>query len=81
MTAESVVESMKPYIADELAKGVWLQHITRHMLGLFHAKPGGKHWRRVLSEEGTKPGAGLATIDKALSEVTRRTAQLAVAAE
>ena len=81
MTAESVVESMKPYIAGELARGVWLQHITRHMLGLFHGRPGGKHWRRVLSEEGTKPGAGLATIDKALSEITRRAVPVAVAAE
>ena len=81
MTAESVVESMKPYIAGELARGVWLQHITRHMLGLFHGRPGGKHWRRVLSEEGTKPGAGLETIDKALSEVTRRAVPVAVAAE
>ena len=81
MTAESVVELMKPYIAGELARGVWLQHITRHMLGLFHGRPGGKHWRRVLSEEGTKPGAGLETIDKALSEVTRRAVPVAVAAE
>ena len=60
---------MRPYIAEQLSRGVWLQRITRHMLGLFHGLPGGKHWRRVLSEEGVKPGAGLDVVDRALAAV------------
>jgi tRNA-dihydrouridine synthase A len=71
-TPEQAVEALRPYIAETLASGVWLHHITRHMLGLFHGRPGGRLWRRVLSEEAVKPGAGLAVIDRALAEVTRR---------
>lgn len=72
LSPEGVIDRMRPYIAEQLARGVWLQHITRHMLGLFHGRPGGRHWRRVLSEEATRPGAGLAVLDRALDEVTRR---------
>ncbi len=68
-TPEDIVERMRPYIAEQLSRGVWLQRITRHMLGLFHGLPGGKHWRRVLSEEGVKPGAGLDVVDRALAAV------------
>jgi len=75
------VAAIKPYIASELAKGVWLQHITRHMLGLFHGLPGGKHWRRVLSEQGTRPGAGLEVIDRAVAEMQRHQPHLPAAAE
>ena len=64
-----IVERMKPYIAEQLAKGVWLQHVTRHMLGLFHGLPGGKLWRRVLSEEASRPGAGLDVLEKAAEQV------------
>lgn len=69
-----VVERMKPYVARQLAAGVPLHAITRHMLGLFHGVPGGKWWRRVLSEDAVKPGAGLDVLDRAMGEVTSRIA-------
>ena len=67
-----IVERMKPYISQQLAQGVWLQNITRHMLGLFHGLPGGRLWRRVLSEEASKPGAGLEVLEKAAEQVSSR---------
>jgi len=67
-----VVERMKPYVLEQLSRGVWLQNITRHMLGLFHGLPGGRLWRRVLSEEAPKPGAGLEVLEKAAKEVASR---------
>lgn len=67
-----VVERMKPYVSRQLEQGVWLQNITRHMLGLFHGMPGGRLWRRVLSEEAPKPGAGLDVLEKAAREVASR---------
>ncbi len=73
------VESMRPYIAAELARGTWLSHITRHMLGLFHGEPGGRLWRRVLSEEAHRPGAGLGVIDRALVAVSTRSRLLQAA--
>ena len=78
---ETIIERMKPYVAEQLAKGVWLQHITRHMLGLFHGLPGGRHWRRVLSQEAVGPRAGLEVIDRALDEVLRRAPVSIMAAE
>jgi tRNA-dihydrouridine synthase A len=76
-----IVERMKPYIAGQLARGVWLQNITRHMLGLFHGLPGGRLWRRVLSEEASRPGAGLAVVEQAAAQVASRMGPFPVAAE
>jgi tRNA-dihydrouridine synthase A len=76
-----IVERMKPYIAEQLAQGVWLQNITRHMLGLFHGLPGGRLWRRVLSEEASRPGAGLEVVEKAAEQVASRLKPLSIAAE
>ncbi|CAK9886363.1 MAG: tRNA-dihydrouridine(20/20a) synthase [Candidatus Erwinia impunctatus] len=67
-----VVEAMYPYIARELAQGTYLGHITRHMLGLFQGVPGARQWRRYLSENAHKPGAGLDTVKHALSLVAER---------
>jgi tRNA-dihydrouridine synthase A len=39
------------------------------MLGLFHGLPGARAWRRILTVEGVKPGAGLDVIDRALDAV------------
>ena len=38
-----------PYIERELAKGVRLHSITRHVLGLFRAVPGARAFRRHLA--------------------------------
>lgn len=67
--AAAVVEAMRPYIAEHLAQGGRLHQITRHMLGLFTGKPGARGWRRVLSENASRPGAGLDVIDRALAEL------------
>jgi tRNA-dihydrouridine synthase A len=68
----AVVERFKPYIAAELDRGVPLHAITRHMLGLFHGVAGGRLWRRILSEEGVKPGVGLVVVERALAEIASR---------
>jgi tRNA-dihydrouridine synthase A len=39
------------------------------MLGLFHGLPGARAWRRILTVEGVKPGAGLEVVDRALEAV------------
>jgi len=50
MTREEIIEAMLPYIEVQLIKGCSLNSITRHILGLFHAEPNGKLWRRILSD-------------------------------
>jgi tRNA-dihydrouridine synthase A len=46
---------MVPYVADHLAAGGKLHHVTRHLLTLFRRQPGGKRWRQILSSESFKP--------------------------
>ena len=69
----SVIAALVGYIDSYLANGGRLNHITRHILGLFHQQPGGRLFRRKLSEEAHQLGAGSDTLLAALDEVTRRT--------
>jgi tRNA-dihydrouridine synthase A len=68
--AVEAVERYRPYIARELAAGTHLAAMTRHMLGLFHGAPGARTWRRILTVESVKPGAGLEVVDAALAAVS-----------
>jgi tRNA-dihydrouridine synthase A len=53
-----VVERMADYAESHLAAGGRLQHIGRHMLGLFHGCPGARSWRQTLSQNMHLPDAG-----------------------
>ena len=64
---EQIVEDFLPYVERQLAQGVPLKSITRHMLGLFNGLPGARAWRRHLSEEAHLPGAGPEVILAALA--------------
>jgi tRNA-dihydrouridine synthase A len=68
--ALEAVRRYRPYVERELAKGTHLAAMTRHMLGLFHGAPGARTWRRILTVEGVKPGAGVEVIDQALAAVS-----------
>lgn len=65
------LRSYYPYIEQELLRGTPLNHITRHLLGLFKGQPGGKQFRRHLSENSTRPGAGIDVLTDALAYVTK----------
>jgi tRNA-dihydrouridine synthase A len=54
-----VLERLLPYVERGLADGVPLNAMTRHVLGLFQGRPGARAWRRHLSENAHKPGAGI----------------------
>ncbi len=62
-------KAFRPYIQQRLDEGAKLNHITRHLLGLFQGCPGGRRFRRHLSEYAHKEGAGLRLFDDALSLV------------
>lgn len=68
--AADVVEAMYDYIEQELTKGTYLGHITRHMLGLFQGIPGARQFRRHLSENAHKAGADVEVLRQALALVT-----------
>ncbi len=67
----AVLERMLPYVARELESGAPLSCMTRHMTGLINSKPGARGFRRLLTEESVKPGAGLDVLRAAI-EIARR---------
>ncbi len=64
---QSIVESMLPYVDAALQRGVPLNRMTRHMLGLFAGQPGARAWRRYLSENAYRQGAGSEVLIDALN--------------
>jgi tRNA-dihydrouridine synthase A len=69
LTREQVVREMIPFVARELAEGTPLAHMTRHILGLYRGQPGGRAFRRTLSEQSHRPGAGVEVLEAALAAV------------
>jgi tRNA-dihydrouridine synthase A len=67
---EEAVERYTPYVESQLACGVPLHAMTRHMLGLFHNRPRGRIWRRILSERAARRHAGAEVILEALAAVS-----------
>jgi len=61
------VEGYVEYIAARLEEGVPLNAMTKHMLGLFHGQPGARPFRRHLSENACRKGAGLSVLHDALT--------------
>jgi tRNA-dihydrouridine synthase A len=65
----AAVERHRPYLEAELARGTRLAAMTRPMLGLFHGARGARAWRRILTTEAVRPGAGIEVVMKALAMV------------
>ena len=71
---EQAIAAFIPYVEARLAAGVPLHAMTRHVLGLFNGRRGARAWRRYLSTEAVKPGAGIDVLRAALDFVERRSA-------
>jgi len=69
VSAAEAVERYLPYVDRQLARGVHLAAMTRHMLGLFQGQPGARAWRRILTVDSIRPGAGVEVIERALAAV------------
>jgi len=67
--AREAVRRYLPYVRARLEEGVRLAAMTRHMLGLFHGRPGARTWRRIMTVESIRPGAGVEVIERALEAV------------
>ena len=64
-----IIEQLIPYIEQQCQQGIRLHAISRHILGLFQGQPGAKAWRRYISENAHKRGAGVEVIAAALAKV------------
>ncbi len=63
----SAIRALYPYIEQQLMKGAQLNHIMRHTLGIFNGRKGARQWRRYLSENAHKQGAGVEVVEQALT--------------
>lgn len=68
-SAKDAALALMPYIEREMAKGVRLNSITRHVLGLFRAVPGARAFRRHLATEAVKPDASASVMADALAQM------------
>jgi tRNA-dihydrouridine synthase A len=64
---DDVLRSLRPYVEAHLARGDRLQHITRHILGLYQGLPGARAFRRTLSEQAHRADAGWSVIEQAIA--------------
>jgi tRNA-dihydrouridine synthase A len=76
-----VLDRFAPYVAQQLARGVRLNQMTRHILGLFHGQPRARAFRRYLAENAHLDGAGLETLEAARRIAAGEERRRAVAAE
>ncbi len=66
-TRADLLRSLRPYVERQLQQGVFLKHISRHLLGLFAGQRGGRAFRQVLSEGAHLPGANWSLIEDAIA--------------
>jgi tRNA-dihydrouridine synthase A len=68
-TRAEIVEALVPYAREQLARGVALRAIARHVLGLYHGASGARAWRRTLSDASELDRGDPQVFLRALSEV------------
>jgi tRNA-dihydrouridine synthase A len=76
-SARDALAALVPHIERELARGTRLHAITRHVLGLFHAVPGARAFRRHLATAAVKPDAGAPVLLDALDMILDTRSDLA----
>jgi tRNA-dihydrouridine synthase A len=64
-----IVRRFAAYAQEQLERGVAVHQMTRHILGLYHGQPGARAFRRYLSENATRPDAGISVLHEALERV------------
>jgi tRNA-dihydrouridine synthase A len=69
-----VIRALLPFVAREVAAGVPLKHITRHLLGLYQGQPGARMWRRTLSDPALLAGNDPALILRSAEAIEARRA-------
>jgi tRNA-dihydrouridine synthase A len=65
----TIAHQFLPYIEGECQRGTPLHAMTRHMLNLVQGLPRARAFRRHLSEQAVRPGAGPHTLEAALRHV------------
>ena len=69
VSAEDALDAYEPYMARKLSEGTPLIAMTRHMLGLYQGTRGARAYRRIMSDEARRPGAGLDVVHRARAAI------------
>jgi len=65
----ALIRQMREYTERHLAEGGKLNHISRHLLGLFQGLPGARGWRRHLSENAHRDNADWGVVERSLAPI------------
>ena len=71
----ALLETMCGYAERHIASGGKLGHVVRHMVGLFHGRPGARRYRQILSVEGSRSGAGSEVLREAFAAIGEEQAE------
>ena len=66
-----VMENLIPYIQEQTSKGVQLNHIMRHTVGLFHGQNGSRTWKQYLSKNMCIRDADLQKVNHIMDQVKK----------
>lgn len=69
LSRRGVLEAYLPFVEEQLRKGAPLSAMSRHLLGLFQGVPGARAWRRYISENAHRRGAGTEVLEAAAARV------------
>jgi len=69
---DAAVTEFTAYVEAKRAEGVPLNALTRHILGVFHGRPGARQFRRYLSENAPRYEAGVEVLREAIARVGQR---------
>ena len=70
-TRSEVMENLIPYIQEQTSKGVQLNHIMRHTVGLFHGQNGSRTWKQYLSKNMCIRDADLQKVNHIMDQVKK----------
>ncbi len=68
---EQVLQSYVAYCQKRIAAGSRLNHLTRHVVGLFHGQSNSRLWRQHISDHAHKAGAGIEVLHEALEKLQK----------
>ena len=70
-TRSEVMEKLIPYIQEQTTKGVQLNHIMRHTVGLFHGQNGSRTWKQYLSKNMCIRDADLQKVNHIMDHIRK----------
>lgn len=66
---KAVLKAFLTYVQEQQAAGVALNHMSRHILGLFQGMQGARAFRRLISENAHKQNAGIELLRDAAEKI------------